>query len=177
MLASLYREDASSPRVLWRTFLTALKITVAAVVLAALLSVGYSIFVKKSPLPQIFGYSFLTVATGSMSGTIEAGDMIIVGEQSSYRVGDVITFFPDGQDISTTHRIIRIEGDKFYTKGDANPSDDVRAVTADEIAGKVVAVIPRLGVAAEWIKTTEGMAFIAAAFALACAFVVVINLK
>jgi len=35
-------------------------------------------FILKSPVPSMFGYASLTVETGSMEGTIDIGDMIII---------------------------------------------------------------------------------------------------
>ena len=62
-------------------------------------------FILKHQVPSIFGYSSLMVATGSMSGTIEEGDLIIIRDTDDYKIGDIVTFFQDGDDIPTTHRI------------------------------------------------------------------------
>lgn len=53
-------------------------------------------FVRKSPVPSFCGYSLLTVQTGSMSGTIEIGDMVLIRKSDDFEIGDVIIFlFPD----------------------------------------------------------------------------------
>ena len=60
-------------------------------------------FVLGHQVPSIFGYSSLMVATGSMSGTIEEGDLIIIKDTGDYKIGDIVTFFQDGDTIPTTH--------------------------------------------------------------------------
>ena len=51
-------------------------------------------FIIKSPVPSFFGYATLTIETGSMSGTMEIGDMIIIKDTGDYKIGDIITFMP-----------------------------------------------------------------------------------
>ncbi len=146
--------------------LIALLVFVAAVL-------AYDKYVKKSPMPSFFGNSVLIVATPSMSGSIEAGDTIIVRRNSSYEVGDVISYFPAGDTVSVTHRIVRIEGEKYYTKGDANISEDPDPVFIGQIAGKVVRIIPKAGIILEWLKTWQGIAFMIAVGAVIVALVMV----
>ena len=75
---------------LWRILLGAI---IAILVLVAG-TLAYDKFVKKSPIPSIFGKSLLIIATPSMTGSIEAGDAIIIKKSDDYAVGDVITYFP-----------------------------------------------------------------------------------
>ncbi len=92
---------------------------------------------------NIFGYSFFEVATGSMAGSIETGDAVIVKIHSDYKVGDIITY-KVGKDY-VTHRIISIEKDKVITKGDSNNTND-KPIAKKDILGRVVKVLPRLSV-------------------------------
>ena len=48
---------------------------------------------SKSPVTSVYGHSFLVVATGSMSGTIEEGDMVIIAKTEDYKVGDIVNVF------------------------------------------------------------------------------------
>lgn len=105
--------------------------------------------------PAFFGFSTAVVISGSMSGSIEVNDMIVIRERSSYAVGDVITFERGGSLI--THRIIAESEGGFITKGDANNTEDRDAVAPDSIVGKVVLVIPRVGRAIELLRTPLGM--------------------
>lgn len=122
-------------------------------------------FVLKHRVPSIFGYSSLMVATGSMSGTIEEGDLIIIRDTDDYKIGDIVTFFQDGDDIPTTHRIYNIdENGNWKTRGDANNSYDKRSITSDEIIGEVVLVIPYVGTFIDWAVEGGGLIYIIGIF-------------
>ena len=122
-------------------------------------------FVLKHRVPSIFGYSSLMVATGSMSGTIEEGDLIIIRDTDDYKIGDIVTFFQDGDDIPTTHRIYNIdENGNWKTRGDANNSYDKRSITSDEIIGEVVLVIPYVGTFIDWAVEGGGLIYIVGIF-------------
>ena len=123
-------------------------------------------FILKSPAPSVFGYATLTVATGSMSGTIEPGDMIVIKKQDEYKIGDIIAYIPEGDKIPTTHRIVNYHPDgSFKTRGDANNTADSEHVTNDIILGKVVKTVSGMGVFATWIRT-EGWIYIVACLAI-----------
>lgn len=141
------------------------------VFMAAVLA--YDKYVKKSAIPSFFGKSLLVIATPSMSGSIEAGDAIIIEKKNGYEVGDVITYFPAAESTSVTHRIVRIEGDRYYAKGDANESEDPDPIFKTQIAGKMVKRIPKVGVVIEWLRTWQGIAFIIAVGAVVVALVMV----
>lgn len=132
-------------------------------------------FILKSPVPSFAGYSHLVVTTGSMSGEIEAGDIIIIKKTNDYKVGDIITFMHEDETIPTTHRIIFDFGDTYQTKGDANPSDDTRMVHKDEIFGEVVKVIPKVGIFFDWIKQGGGLIYVVAIILIIGAGVYVIK--
>ena len=153
---------------IWRGFLIILIafLTVIAVTLA------YDKLVNKTRIPSVFGYSLLVIATPSMSGAIETGDAIIIQRADSYEVGDVITYFPAEADYSVTHRIVRADGEKFYTKGDANPSEDPDPVFAEQIAGRVTKIIPKVGYFIEWLKSPSGIVFVIAFAGIIVAIVV-----
>lgn len=91
----------------------------------------------------IFGYSVFNVVTGSMSGTIEIDDYVIVKNTNDFETGDIITFKYDN--VLITHRIREIQGEKIITRGDVNNSDDY-AITYDNVIGKVVKILPRAGI-------------------------------
>ena len=122
-------------------------------------------FVLKHQVPSIFGYSSLMVATGSMSGTIEEGDLIIIKNTGDYKIGDIVTFFQDGDEIPTTHRIINIDDDGLWvTKGDANNSKDSRSISSDEIIGEWVMTIPYVGTFIDWAVEGGGLIYIIGIF-------------
>ena len=75
------------------------------------------------------------VKTGSMEEKIHAGDYILIFRKSSYNVGDVVTY--TSSDGFITHRIIKKEGSKITTKGDANNTED-NEIIESSIVGKVI---------------------------------------
>ena len=154
---------------IWRVIL----ILLAAVLAITSGTLAYDKFVKKSKIPSVFGYSMLIIASPSMTGSIEAGDAIIIKNSDSYAVGDVITYFPADESISVTHRIVRMEGDKFYTKGDANQSEDPDPVLIEQIAGKVAVKLDKVGYFIEWLKSPVGIIF-AAIFIVLLILIIVI---
>lgn len=136
-------------------------------------ALAYDKYVKKSAIPSVFGKSLLVIATPSMSGSIDAGDAIIIEKRDSYEVGDVITYFPATDNVSVTHRIVRIEGEKYYAKGDANESEDPDPIFTTQIAGKMTKRIPKIGIIIEWLRTWQGIAFTLAVGAVVIALIMV----
>lgn len=92
---------------------------------------------------NIFEYTAFEVVTGSMSGTIEIGDLVIVKITDSVEPDDIIVY--QEEDHFVTHRVLEINGEKIVTKGDANSSKDL-PISNKQVLGKVVAVIPKVGI-------------------------------
>ena len=95
------------------------------------------------------------ILTGSMEPGIHPGDVILVRKLSSEEeldmlsAGTVISYHRDK--ISITHRILEIREDEagnrqFITKGDNNASADTAPVSPNQIAGRVIRVVPRIGI-------------------------------
>ena len=78
--------------------------------------------VLKKPYVDIFGYTFFSVATGSMQPTLDINDIIIVKITEDVKVGDIITYREENDFI--THRVISNNKDTFVTKGDYNNTED-----------------------------------------------------
>lgn len=98
---------------------------------------------------SLFSYKAYSITTNSMEPSICSGDVVIVRKvkEEKLQKGDVITFW-QGQEL-ITHRIAEIEeessGKKYATKGDNNNTEDLQKINFEEIEGKVVLVIPKLG--------------------------------
>ncbi len=117
-------------------------------------------------LPNIGGYFPLMVQSGSMSGFIEVGDLIIcqtVDESQNLEFDDVITFW-DGAPGGTlvTHRIVEVTEDEdgnlaYITKGDANNTVDAALVYPENIVGIYKSRIPHLGDVALFMQTIPGL--------------------
>ena len=101
------------------------------------------ITILKNDYSSFFGYSLFEVQTGSMSGTIEVGDWIVVKETNDIELNDIITY-KQGDEF-TTHRVIEKYNDTYVTKGDVNNTKD-EPITDEEIVGKVVNVLPHFGI-------------------------------
>lgn len=103
--------------------------------------------------PMIFGWGAAIVQTGSMEPNVPVGTLIIIHEEESYAVGDVVTYI-DYRDWSITHRVISVTGDAgqyITTQGDANNvADPVFEKTA--IVGRMVYMIEGVGSVVEWVQ-------------------------
>ncbi len=99
--------------------------------------------VLKNEYSNFFGYSLFEVQTGSMHGTIEAGDWIIIKGGKDVKVGDIITYKQANDYI--THRVIEVYGGTYRTKGDANTSAD-DPIDQNQVIGKVVKTLHGFGI-------------------------------
>lgn len=101
---------------------------------------------------NIFGYSIFSTETGSMSKTIEKGDIVIVklGE-NTLNEKDIITYKSGNAII--THRIKKIDGNTIIAKGDNNNTED-DPIEKDRVIGKVVYIFNNVEV---WKKVFSDM--------------------
>lgn len=103
----------------------------------------FQIKVLKNDYANMFGYTFFEVATGSMSNTIEIGDVVIVKLTKDVNENDIIVY-KDGNSF-VTHRLIKKKDNQLIAKGDANNSED-RPITNDQILGQVICIVPKIGI-------------------------------
>jgi len=98
-----------------------------------------------------------TVISGSMRPTLDVGDVVIIAKVSADTVkpGDIIQF-REAEGVTTVHRVVEvreIEGKRvFITQGDANRAPDPDPVLTDNVVGKVIFNIPKVGWAAIAVK-------------------------
>lgn len=78
----------------------------------------------------------LVIASNSMIPYLRRGDTVCVVDSERYEVGDVIAYAHWEKTI-TVHRIVRIDNDRIYTKGDHNSTEDCYYLTKENIVGKV----------------------------------------
>lgn len=136
------------------------------VLMVALLLIGLYPVVARTVFgiqhPSLFGCSAAVVISGSMADSIAVNDIVIIQKQDAYAEGDIISF--ENGNMLITHRIIAQEDGAFITKGDANNTADPFPVSPPQIAGKVVLIIPKLGVMIQFFNTPagRGMLFVAA---------------
>lgn len=98
--------------------------------------------ILKKDYANVFGYTYFVVATGSMSGTIEVNDVIIVKITDNIKVKDIITYKDKNGDF-ITHRVTKMVGEKIVTKGDVNNAID-DPITKKDVIGSVKLIISPL---------------------------------
>lgn len=102
-------------------------------------------------------YRVYAVRSGSMSPTLNAGDVILVGPAPATLEEGMIVSFQSGETELTTHRIVAImEGNYLQTKGDANEEPDANPVPLDKVKKAFIFRIPYLGYVGHFIRTPLG---------------------
>lgn len=116
-------------------------------------------------------FNAYVVLSGSMLPYIEIKDIVVTKKVPAEEldVGDIITFIaPDSRygGISITHRIL----DKYYdeslgsytyrTKGDNNNVADSALVPNNNVLGKVILKIPKLGYIQDLLSSKGGLIFV-----------------
>ena len=100
---------------------------------------------------NIFGYSIFSAETGSMSPTIEKGDIVIIKIGDEIRENDIITY--KKENVLITHRIAKIDGDTIIARGDYNNTDD-EPIKKENVIGKTVFIINNVEI---WKKVFTDM--------------------
>lgn len=98
-------------------------------------------------------FSIYIIASDSMVPTLHVHDGIFIKRMNydSYQIGDIVTFSEDSyyDGMPITHRIVEkknMEKESIYiTKGDHNSNVDPVSITKEEIYGKVLFHIPKIG--------------------------------
>lgn len=122
-----------------------LNILIMVVVVITIIGLYYMAQVKilNKDYANIFGYTFFEVATGSMANTINIGDIVVVKVNEAFKENDIIVYKEENSFI--THRVIKIDGQDLITRGDVNNSED-KPIKSDQILGKVIYIIPKIGI-------------------------------
>ena len=107
------------------------------------------------------GIRLLTVRSGSMAPQIKIGSLILVKNEISYQVGEIITLQIANQEETITHRIVQIDQEDgvnlYTTRGDANTAPDNEPVAHGAILGKVVLSLPFVGYIVAFSRTWPGV--------------------
>ena len=145
-------------------------IVIILVLIISILVVVLSLTSRESGVPNLFGYTPLSVLSDSMEDTIMKDDVIICqcveDFDAKYQVGDVVTFpiVVDNVKTFNTHRIVEViedGGATYYrTKGDnekSSPIADDQLQTATTIVAKWTGQrIPGVGGFLSFIRTQLG---------------------
>ena len=103
-----------------------------------------------------FRFGALVVATESMTGEINKGDMVIYEEYKDQKIeeGQVIVFLSNDRKI--IHRVVKIEyienEVRYYTKGDANDAWDPDYRTEADIVGLTDMKLAYVGYPTLWLR-------------------------
>ena len=145
-------------------------VLVILVLIVSVLIATLSLTSKSSGVPNLFGMAPLSVQSGSMTGTLEVGDLIfckVTNDPSmEYKKDDIVTF-PieiDGVETLNTHRIVDVIEDEsityYQTQGDnkdTNPIADEELQTASTIKAVYTGTkIGGLGYVLSFLRTQLG---------------------
>lgn len=110
---------------------------------------------------RIMGYQCYTIISPSMEPEYMVGDLIYVKnvDPTTIKVDDVITFIVNEDLVVGTHRVVRVdaENQRFYTKGDANETEDGSPVHFNNVIGVPKFSIPKLGYVSNFVQNPPGM--------------------
>lgn len=137
------RQELSQEKQKKRNWFKALRKGCFTIFLIFLVLIFGSIFKLKQAgqIPHIFGYYLFSIESGSMSPTLEVGDIIVSKKPSStddLSVGTIVTYYNTDRQI-VTHRITDIIVDDsgtiaYQTKGDYEKNTtDLELLTQDRI--------------------------------------------
>ena len=127
--------------------------------------------VQNKEYANIFGYSIFSTETGSMSPTMEKGDIVIIKIGKQVHEGDIITYKKDNAFI--THRIIKIEENSIIAKGDSNNTQD-EPIQENSVIGKVVFIINNVEI---WKKVFSDTNVIIPIIITVILFIILISYK
>ena len=98
-----------------------------------------------------------------MADTINIGDVVVVKVNDEVKENDIIVYKEENSFI--THRIIKIDGQNLITRGDANNSED-KPIKSSQILGKVIYIIPKIGIWRKILASPEILGMIIVAIIL-----------
>lgn len=128
-------------------------VTIILIIILVILSYCYAqLKIMKKDYINFCGYSIFQVISGSMSGTIEIKDIVIVKITKDIDKNDIITFKSNNNFV--THRVLEEDNEKIITKGDANNTED-SPIKREDVVGKVVFVIKNMAIWINVLKTPQ----------------------
>ena len=141
--------------------------------------IGIGVLVVWLGIYFVFGANpFYVVSSGSMEPVLKVNDVLIVRDGGAWQdltIGDIIVFNrPEGGDRVIVHRIVDIDMDAdgeriVRTQGDANPASIPGTdypIRQDDYIGKVIYVVPGIGVITKVISPPVNYIIIAIILAI-----------
>ena len=105
-------------------------------------------------LPTQFGggSAYVIVNGNSMEPLYHKGDLVVIRTETTYEVGDIVTYFNQELKAPVIHRIIAEKDGTFIMKGDHNPLQDISQPAPKDIFGKAWLHFPAVG---KWLQPTQ----------------------
>lgn len=129
-------------------------------------------------------YGLYIIVSPSMVPTINVNDGVFIKRNNSFKIGDIITYesIDHAVNLPITHRIVSIEetdnGSLVYrTKGDNNGFVDKAVVSTDNIIGKVILRLPKMGIIKSFLKSTLNLLLLIVILSIGILYVCSIGLK
>jgi signal peptidase I len=114
--------------------------------------------------PQMLGgpATYLVVRGMSMLPTYDTGDFVILRQEPTYAVGDIVGYRVPAGEIGAgrivLHRIIDVSTAGFVLQGDNNDAPDPWTPTPADVAGRIWIVLPQVGRAIAWLHEPATLA-------------------
>lgn len=112
--------------------------------------------------------SRLVIVSGeSMDPTLHTGDLVVVWPGTDYRIGDIAPYrVPEGEPGAgglVIHRVVGGDARSgFVMQGDNNPTPDIWMPRSQDVIGRKVLLVPRVGEFMAWSRQPAVLAAIVA---------------
>jgi signal peptidase len=113
------------------------------------------------------------VMTDSMAPTIRAGDVVLIKPLTSEIAPGMIITYNHGSK-AITHRVVMVDGDNLYTKGDNSEQIDPWEVPVSSVIGVTYFSIPYLGYLLSFVRKPLGLLII---ILVPCLLIIAFELK
>ena len=119
--------------------------------------------------------SRLVIVSGhSMDPTFHTGDLVLAWPGADYEVGDIAPYrVPEGEPGAgglVIHRVVGGDGTSGYVmQGDNNPTPDIWMPRDEDIIGRKVVMVPRVGELMAWVRQPAVLAALIAGLVTAVA--------
>jgi signal peptidase I len=104
--------------------------------------------------------SYVITSGTSMNPVYHQGDLVVVAEAGSYRVGEIAAYRENPHAPTVLHRIIAKDPDGFVLKGDNNASVDPFTPAEGDLLGRAVLHVPAVGRLLGPVLSPTGLAMI-----------------
>ena len=108
-------------------------------------------------------FRLCSVVSGSMEPNLPTWSLCVINVKVPYEeleVGDIVVYNRMRDGMRIIHRVKEITDEGIVTKGDANKTDDGVSVTAENLFGRYLFHIPKLGKLSKYLRSPAGIAVV-----------------